>query len=202
LYEAVPAQTEYAAFMDRCAEAAWTIARDPTSRLYGTDWGEAYAPPGQLDATSSAAMTLAAVAALEGPPPADPAGTYQAEESVLHAVGLEATYAGFDGWGYVAGWNADGQWVDFDVNVAAAGSYDLTFRYAAGAGDASRLVYVNGANAVDDESFPATSSWSTYATETVTVTLPAGASTVSLIYNSSLGSTNYLNLDELDVKPH
>jgi hypothetical protein len=30
--------------------------------------------------------------------------------------------------------------------------------------------------------------------------LPAGASTISLIYNSSLGSKNYLNLDWIDVQ--
>ena len=133
-------------------------------------------------------MTLAAVAALDGPPHADPAGVYEAEEGVLHGVGLEATHTGFDGWGYVAGWNADGQWVDFLVKTPAAGAYDLTFRYAAGAGAASRLVNVNGANAVNNQSFAATSSWNAYATQVVMVTLPAGASTVSLIYNSAAGA--------------
>jgi len=202
LYAADTSHTDYLALLDDSADAAWTIARDPSSRLYGVDWGAALVPPAQLNATSSAAMAIAAAAMLEGPAPADPAGTYEAEEAVLHGVGLEATHAGFSGWGYVAGWHADGQWVDFLVDVPAAGSYDLTFRYAAGAGAASRRVYVNGANAVADQSFASTGAWTTYATQGVTVSLPAGASTVSLIYDSSLGSTGYVNLDRLTVKPH
>ncbi len=205
LYEAQPsaaASAGYVGLLDRSADAAWTIARDSSSRLYGTDWAAPFVAPAQLDATSSAAMTLAAVALLEGPPPADAPDSYEAEESVLHGVGLQAQYGGFSGWGYVAGWNGDGQWVDFLVNVPTAGMYDLTFRYAAGAGNASRLVYVNGANAVANQAFAGTGAWTTYASQIVTVTLPAGASTVSLIYNSSLGSTNYLNLDVMGLKAH
>jgi hypothetical protein len=205
LYDAQPSAASsagYLGLLDRSAEAAWTLARDPSSRLYGTDWAAPFVAPAQLDATSSAAMTIAAVALIDGPPPTDPPDTYEAEESVLHGVGLQAQYAGFSGWGYVAGWNADGQWVDFLVNVPTAGMYDLTFRYAAGAGAASRLVYVDGANAVANQAFPGTAAWTTYASQVVTVTLPAGATTVSLIYNSSLGSSNYLNLDVLGIQAH
>jgi predicted alpha-1,6-mannanase (GH76 family) len=202
LYQGDPGHPEYLSLLTRSADAAWTIARDPSSRLYGADWGAPFVAPAQLNATSSAAMTLAAIAILEGSAPADPPGIYEAEESVLHSVGLEALHGSFDGWGYVAGWNADGQWVDFLVSVPTAGAYDLTFRYAAGAGDATRLVYVNGANAVANQSMPSTGSWDTYGTVKVTVSLPAGESTVSLIYNSSLGSTNYVNLDRLSVTLH
>ncbi len=202
LYQADPGHPEYLALLTRSADAAWTVARDPTTHLFGADWGAPFVAPGQLDATSSAAMTLAAVAILQGSAPPDAVGVYEAEESVLHSVGLEAQHGAFDGWGYVAGWNADGQWVDFLVTTPAAASYDLTFRYAAGAGDASRLLYVNGANAVANQALASTGSWDVYATVTVTVALPAGASTVSLIYNSSLGSSNYVNLDRLTVTPH
>jgi hypothetical protein len=202
LYQADPGHPEYLGLLTRSADAAWTIARDPTSHLFGTDWGAPFVAPGQLNATSSAAMTLAAVAMLEGSAPPDPPGIYEAEESVLHSVGLEAIHGAFDGWGYVAGWNADGQWVDFLVTVPTAASYDLTFRYAAGAGAASRLLYVNGANAVANQAMASTGSWDTYATVTVILPLPAGASTVSVIYNASLGSTNYLNLDRLTVTLH
>ncbi len=202
LYQGDPGHPEYLALLTRSADAAWTVARDPASRLYGADWAAPFVAPAQLNATSSAAMTLAAVAILEGSAPADPPGIYEAEESVLHSVGLEALHGSFDGWGYVAGWNADGQWVDFLVNVPTAAAYDLTFRYAAGAGSASRLVYVNGANAVPNQAMPSTGSWDTYAAVKATVSLPAGASTVSLIYNSPLGSTNYVNLDRLAVTLH
>jgi predicted alpha-1,6-mannanase (GH76 family) len=202
LYQADTSHSEYLASLASDSDAIWTIARDPASGLFGVDWAAPFVAPAQEPAATSAAMTLAALASLEGPPAADPPGVYEAEEGTLHDLGLEAKYAGFSGWGYVDDWNADGQWVDFAVHVPSAGAYDLAFRYAAGAGDASRLVYVNGANAVDNQSFAGTSAWSAYATEVVTTPLPAGASTVSLIYNSSLGSTSYLNLDVLTVTAH
>jgi predicted alpha-1,6-mannanase (GH76 family) len=201
LYQAAPTHTEYLALIQQSADAAWTIARAPSSSLFGTDWAEPFAAPAQLEATSSAAMTLSAAATLAGSAPADAAGVYEAEESVLHSVGLEGTHAGFEGWGYVAGWTKDGQWVDFAVTTPRAGSYDLTFRYAA-VSDASRLVYVNGANAVRNQAFKSTGSWESYTTVKVTVPLASGANTVSLIYNSSLGSSKSVNLDRLTVTAH
>lgn len=125
---------------------------------------------------------------------------YEAEAGTLHNLSTEAVYSGYTGTGYVAGWNADSQYVDVAVNIPSAGTYTLTFRYAGGAGTASRYVYVNGAGIVNNLSFPGTGSWSTYSTVTVTgVSLNAGSNTVSLIYNSSKGSTNYLNYDNVTV---
>src|SRR5205085_492660 len=124
--------------------------------------------------------------------------TFEAEEGVLHGVGLEAQQKGYTGWGYVAGWNGDGQWVDFEVK-AAPGSYDLVFRYAAGAGDASRLVHVNGVDVVNDAAFPSTGSWGAYATVKIPVTL-AAENTVSLVYNGGKGSKSYMNLDSLTLE--
>jgi predicted alpha-1,6-mannanase (GH76 family) len=188
----------YAAVLEASTRSLVATARDPATGLFGVDWTE---PPGKLyvEAASSAAMALSIFAAAAGPYPTPrPAGVYQAEEAVLHHVGLEATHAGFDGWGYVAGWNADGQWVDFAVTTAP-GDYLLSFRYAAGAGDASRLVYVNGQDLVANEAFSSTGSWDTYATVDVPVTLPA-SSTVSLVYDGGKGSKGYLNLDRLEVR--
>jgi hypothetical protein len=87
------------------------------------------------------------------------------------------------------------------VTVPSAGNYHLTFRYAAGAGDAARLVYANDTYAINKQTFASTGSWDTWSEQTVSVYLPAGASTVSLIFNSSLGSANYMNLDYLSISP-
>ncbi|MCL6442763.1 MAG: carbohydrate-binding protein [Alicyclobacillus sp.] len=126
---------------------------------------------------------------------------FQAENGTLHNLQTESIYSGYTGTGYIAGWNSDGQWVDLHPNVSKAGYYDLTFRYAAGAGDASRYLYVNGAGVVNHLAFPSTGNWSSWNTVTVNnVYLNAGSNTVSLIFNSSLGSTNYLNLDEMLVR--
>jgi hypothetical protein len=57
------------------------------------------------------------------------------------------------------------------------------------------LIYVDGANAIANQRLPSTGSWDSWATATVALPLPAGDHTISVIFNSSLHSTNYVNLD-------
>jgi hypothetical protein len=128
-----------------------------------------------------------------------PPNRYEAENATLRHILLEATYGAFSGWGYVAGWNGNGQSIDFRVNCAVPGPRTLLFRYAGGAGNASRVVSINGVNAFPNRSFAGTGSWSAYATNSFMYNLPAGQSTISVVYNSALGSANYLNLDYLIV---
>jgi hypothetical protein len=148
-------------------------------------------------------MALSIFAAQSGPYASDgarAAGIVEAEDSTLHGIGLEASHAGFDGWGYIAGWDHDGQWVDFHYDAAAAGNYTVDLRYAAGAGKASRLIFVNGQNRIDNQAFASTGSWSSYESVRVTTRLEQGDNTISVIYNSSLGSGNYLNLDRVQIQ--
>jgi hypothetical protein len=133
------------------------------------------------------------------PGPGIPPNRYEAENATLHHILLEATYGTFSGWGYVAGWNGNGQSIDFHVNCAVPGPRTLLFRYAGGAGSASRVISINGVNAFSNRSFAGTGSWGTYSTNSFTYNLPAGPSTISVVYNSALGSANYLNLDYLLV---
>ncbi|MCD9021883.1 RICIN domain-containing protein [Cohnella silvisoli] len=126
--------------------------------------------------------------------------TYEAEAGVLHSLSTESTHFGYTGTGYLAGWNAGGQWVDFNVIANAAGNYNLTFRYAGGAGTAGRYLYVNGSGIVNNVTFNGTSNWDTYSTVTIpNVPLNTGINTISLIYDVAKGSTNWLNLDSLKV---
>lgn len=187
----------YRDVLQASAKSLVGTARDPASGLFGVDWSKA---PGKLLVESSiaASSALSIFAAQTGPyaKKLDPTA-FEAEEGVLHGVGLEARYAGFGGWGYVAGWSKDAQWVDFHVKVLP-GTYVLGFRYAAAAGDANRLVFVNGQDVIANRSFPATGGWDNWVTIDVPVTLPA-ESTVSLIFNASKGSKGFLNLDRLTV---
>jgi len=128
-----------------------------------------------------------------------PPNQYEAENATLHSLSLEDTHAGFTGWGYVAGWNADGQSIDFHLSMRA-GRHTLTFRYAAGAGDARRLISINGHDVFPNQRFPATGSWDRYRTCRVSAHFLPGPCTVSVVYDSAKGSTNFLNLDNLAVK--
>jgi len=126
----------------------------------------------------------------------------EAEDGTRHGgIGVESSTAGYTGSGYLAGWNGSGQWVDLSATVVKAGRYDLTFRYAAGAGNASRYLFVNGASVVSNLAFPSTGSWGQWQTVTVEdVSLNAGANTISLIFETANGSSNWLNLDHLTLR--
>jgi len=126
---------------------------------------------------------------------------FEAEAGTLHSITTESTNAGYTGSGYLAGWNAPGQWVDLTVTATRAGAYDLTLRYAAGAGAASRYIYFNGAQVVANQAFPGTGSWTAWQTVVIpAVQLASGANTLSVIFDSAKGSTNYLNLDHATLR--
>ncbi|GHO87511.1 glycoside hydrolase family 76 protein [Dictyobacter formicarum] len=186
-------QSQYLSFLQKNATVAWSNRRSPDN-LINTNW-TTEAPSGTIETHAAGS----AVAILQDVP-VDNITAYQAENGTLHSLSTEAIYSGYHGTGYVAGWNKDGQWVDFSVSVPTSGAYRLILRYAGGAGNASRYIYANGKGVVNNLSFPGTGSWSSYSTVTVyNVNLNAGSNTISVIYNSSLGSKNWLNLDELTV---
>jgi predicted alpha-1,6-mannanase (GH76 family) len=199
----------FATFLAANADAAWSNRR--ADGLMDHDWTHpAPATPIQSFAAASAvSVQLHALLAL-APAPAPPARTavpafmnvtIAADQATRHALSLESKYAGFTGTGYVAGWDQDGEWVDFAVNVPAAGDYVVELRYAAGAGDASRYLYANGAGVVSNQAFPATGAWTEYRSTSAIVSLRAGANVISVIYDSSRGSSSYLNLDAITVAP-
>ena len=153
-----------------------------------------------IEAQSSTAMALNIFASLCGAY-AGAAGPYEAEDAVLDHVGLEETNAGFSGWGYVAAWSANNQSVEFTVVVPAAGDYRADFGYASAAGEAARVLYVNGAVATARLAFPSTGSWTSWGHAQPTVRLAAGSNTVKLVYETARSSANPLNLDALTLSP-
>ena len=203
--ERVSGVARYRAVLDASAYSLWEIARDPASDTFAVDWASPPAPGAAVSIMqqSSAAMALSVHAALLGPASPDPAPplVIQAEEAVLRGVGVEAQHGAFEGWGYAAGWNADRQRVDFPIEVPTAGAYRLRLRYAAGAGDAVRLVAVDGVPVREARRFEATDGWADYREATEVVELAAGRAIVSLVYRDALGSAGYLNLDRLSLEP-
>ncbi len=201
LYAQDPTRPAEYATLKASADAIWNLARDTNSTVFAVNWlGPAQSTVDQLQ-DNAACMALNRFAQLIGPYPGSgiPFNQYEAENATIKGIQLEATYGSFTGWGYIAGWNTDGSSVDFHINCAAAGQHSLLFRYAAGAGDAWRVVKVNGNVVSAAQRFPATSDWATYSTGSVALQLPAGPSTVSLIFDASRKSANWLNLDNLTV---
>jgi predicted alpha-1,6-mannanase (GH76 family) len=195
-------QSQYLNFLQQNATQAWNHRRS-SDNIIGSDW---LRPTGAGYVQSIAAAAGASILQLV---PADNYtgyiagnGAYEAENARKTLVGgsgmiNESTHAGFTGRGYVAGWNTNGTSIDFYVNQNSAGSKTMSIRYAAGAGNASRYVKVNGVNIADNLVFNSTSGWGTYSTVSVTIPLNAGSNTIELGYDSSKGNSNFLNIDLL-----
>jgi uncharacterized protein involved in high-affinity Fe2+ transport len=115
------------------------------------------------------------------------ANTYRSD-----GVDLETTSD--SGGGYDLGWTAAGQWFNYTVNVATAGSYTVGLRVAApsAVADALHIVNSSGANLSGDVAIAATGGYQTWVTVNATVTLPAGTQTLTVDQDAAGWNINYL----------
>jgi len=95
---------------------------------------------------------------------------------------------------YDIGWTAAGQWFNYTVEVATAGTYTVSFRVAAPAAVADALHIDNsaGANLTGSVAIAATGSYQTWATVTASVTLPAGQQTLTVDQDAAGWNLHYL----------
>jgi rhamnogalacturonan endolyase len=131
-----------------------------------------------------------------GPPPSGPA-TYEAETAVTAGgAAPESLNGGFTGSGYV-NFPALGGTLEFrSVDGGTGGSRTLRIRFALGA-SASRTgaLVVNGA--ARNVTFDSTLSWTSWATQDLTVNLSAG--TANTIQFQSNGQ-DLANIDQIEVR--
>lgn len=126
---------------------------------------------------------------------ATPGQIYQAESAKLSGVVVGKDNSGYTGTGFADYQHADGDYVEWTVQVPAAGTYTLQFRYAnASFTDRPLAISVNGGDATN-LSFPSTGWWTTWSVVGQTVTLAAGANTVRATATGSSGG----NIDWLGV---
>ncbi len=121
------------------------------------------------------------------------------QENTLGFCGVEGTVdsnqGGFTGSGFANADNAIARGVDWSVNVAASGAYQLEWRFANGSTARPGSVKINGAT-VATVGFPSTGLWTSWTTVTTTVSLNAGRNSVRLEATSSGGLAN---IDSLAV---
>ncbi|WP_052070283.1 glycoside hydrolase family 3 C-terminal domain-containing protein [Streptacidiphilus albus] len=98
------------------------------------------------------------------------------------------------GGGYDLGWTTPGQWFDYTVNVATAGSYTVSLRVASpyAIADALHIANASGANLTGSVSVPNTGGYETWTTVTASVTLPAGRQTLTVDQDSNGWNFHYL----------
>lgn len=94
------------------------------------------------------------------------------------------------------GWTDPGEWLEWDVSVAAASSFDLTARLASDSAGHSLHVEIDGTNVSGPLTAPS-SGWQSFADVTAhAVAISAGAHKLRIVMDT--GSTN---LNYLDVQP-
>ncbi len=102
------------------------------------------------------------------------------------------------GGGYDVGWIAPGEWLQYSVNVTAAGTYTVEFRVAAaGAGGVFHLE-VNGADVTGPLTIPDTGDWQSWTTVSKAgVSLAQGNQTWRVMFDSArsaVGNFNYIRV--------
>jgi Ca2+-binding RTX toxin-like protein len=126
-----------------------------------------------------------------------PATTYQAESAKRSGPLALSNHVGYTGTGFADYQHAANDSVEFSVDVGAAGTYALEFRYAnGGPADRPLQLRVDGQVVTQRLPFAPTGTWRAWGTVTQSVLLGAGRHTVGLTAVGQGGP----NLDALTVR--
>ncbi|MBD2312675.1 carbohydrate-binding protein [Desertifilum sp. FACHB-1129] len=98
--------------------------------------------------------------------------------------------------GYNVGWTAPGEWLAYEVNIPAAGTYDVVFRVASGqAGTKSLQFQVNGQSIGNALNFTNASGWQSWQNLTLeSVNLQAGVQQLGVLTSTGNFNLNYIDL--------
>ena len=108
-------------------------------------------------------------------------------------VDIEAASSG----GFDVGWVAAGEWLNYSINVPAAGTYAVNFRVACAGRGGTFHLEANGASVTGGLTVPDTGGWQNWQTVSAPVTLTAGPQIVRLVMDSS-GSAAVGNFDSFE----
>jgi hypothetical protein len=124
--------------------------------------------------------------------------TLEAEAASFKGPIVTTKHPGFTGTGYLDFQNSSGDFVEWTVNAASAGSRAMNIRYAnGGSGTISVRVTVNGTNLPSNLSMPFTGSgWTVWRPASFTASLIAGKNTVRI---TTIGA-GQPNVDHLQVQ--
>ena len=120
----------------------------------------------------------------------------EAEEySTMSGIQTEATND--TGGGLNVGWIDSGDYMEYDLTIATAGSYIIAFRVASIADGSAVNVQVDGTTLLSTD-FEITGGWGNWETQTDTITLPAGDVTLRLLATGANWNINWIELTLVD----
>src|SRR6202453_3796419 len=96
---------------------------------------------------------------------------------------------------YAIGWTTAGQWFNYTVNVATAGTYSVGIRVASpyGLTDALHIDNSSGTSLTGSVAVPDTGGYQDWSTVTASVTLPAGEQTLTVDQDNNGWNLHYLS---------
>jgi len=200
---------------------SWTQTSGPNTAIIANSWSSSTAVTGMVAGTYTfqLSVSVAGIVAVSGtvtvtvnPPAAQSIttvtgssgytsvpGTVQAENyATMSGVQTEQTQDA--GGGLDVGWIDQGDWMNYNVNAGAAGTYTVSFRVAAPfSGGTLQLKDASG-NTLANVNVPNTGNWEFWQTVTATVTLPAGNQTLQLYNNGFTGwNINWMDFEGLNL---
>ncbi len=106
------------------------------------------------------------------------------------------------GAGYNIGWTATGEWLEYTVNVAATGTYDLNFRIASGAAGGRLRVEMDGVDITGPVNIPVTGGWANWQNVVSTnKSMNAGVHIMRVYVENAGFNINYININTNSVLP-
>ncbi|MCA0756697.1 pectate lyase [Paenibacillus sp. N4] len=125
-------------------------------------------------------------------------GIYEAEDAAGSGTIVDNKHFGFTGTGFVDfNPNVSGGWIEWTVEVPAAGDYTLAFRYASGAAeDRPAEIKVNGTVVAPQLGFPSTGDFAVWKTVSANTSLNAGT---NVIRATAVGTSGGANIDHLQI---
>lgn len=115
---------------------------------------------------------------------------YHDVDAVNYASGTYRPGQGVDSSGSGVGWIVGSEWLEYSVNVSAAGSYTITIPVSQVASGATMHVSFNGTNVTGSMSIPNTGNWGVSQNITATMNLNAGTQIMQVVFDTN-GSNGY-----------
>ena len=129
---------------------------------------------------------------------------FQAESGIVDNAIIESTNAGFAGTGYI-NFGTGHSTVQVPVYVEFPGEYTMVMTYANGSGKTRGLAIaapgkctagIDGCKGAETRMYDATDNWTTWATDTTTITLPKGTGYITF---ATVDGNDGPNLDQIEL---
>jgi hypothetical protein len=103
------------------------------------------------------------------------------------------------GGGYNVGWMGAGEWLNYAVTLAAAGTYAIRARVAVPGAGGTFHIESNGVDRTAPMTIPNTGGWQTWVTISATANLPAGQQVLRLVQDANGSGGLFGNINWLEV---